>query len=51
MMSCHQHIHPPRFFGAKWIRFRRLCLYRPTVQSQWVDSRRGDWRCLQSLQL
>jgi len=36
MMSRHQHTHPPMFFEAKWIRFRRLCLYRPTVQSQWV---------------
>jgi len=26
MMSRHQHTHPPMFFGAKWIRFRRLCL-------------------------
>jgi len=25
-MSRHQHTHPPRFFGAKWIRFCRLCL-------------------------
>jgi len=34
MMSHHQHTHPPRFVEAKWIRFCRLCLYRPTVQSQ-----------------
>jgi len=38
MMSRHQHTHPPRFVGFKWIRFRRLCLYRPMVQSQWVGS-------------
>jgi len=26
MMSRHQHTYPPSFFGAKWIRFCRLCL-------------------------
>jgi len=39
VMSRHQHTHPPRFFGAERIGFA-VCVYKPTVQSQWVGS--GD---------
>jgi len=37
MISRHQHTHPPRFLEPSEYGFA-VCVYKPTVQSQWVGS-------------